>query len=145
MLNKKTGAKTKGCFKKVEGGETFMFQFNPSTIKTKRGVNYSDFQGCGSAYPNYQYSGGKGETISFTLDIISNKDKVNESIKFMESLMPPKDTLAKFQKPPLFYFSFGSSFTEICVLMDLDKSHEEFDEELATTSVTYNIELGVIR
>lgn len=141
----KTGAKTKGYFKRVDTGSILTFQFNPSTITTKRGVSYSEMQGCGSAYPTYQYTGGEGETISFNLDIIGDATKSQEAIRYLEGLMPPKSVTANFQVPPIFYFAFGNSFTEQCVLNGLSKSHEEFDQDLGTTSVTFSIELKVIK
>lgn len=141
----KLGAKTKGYFKRLDTGSILTFQLNPSTITTKRGVKYSEIQGCGSAYPSYQYTGGEGETISFTLDVIGSKTKSEESIKYMEGLMPSKSTQEIFKIPPLFYFAFGSSFTEVCVLEGLEKSHEEFDQELGTLSVSFKVGLKVIK
>ena len=141
----KTGARTKGYFKRVDTGAILQFQFNPSSIKTKRDVNYSEIQGCGSAYPTYQYTGGGGETISFTLDIIGDVAQSQQAIAYLEGLMPSKSTTANFQVPPIFYFAFGSSFTEQCVLDGLSKSHEEFDQNLGTKSVSFSIELKVIK
>lgn len=141
----KTGARTKGYFKRLDNGQLLQFQFNPNSIKSARGVKYSEMQGCGSAYPTYQYTGGEGETISFSLDIIGDVNKATESITFLEGLMPPKNPQANFQVPPIVYFAFGSSFTEKCVLNGLSKSHGDFDENLGTQSVTFDIELKVIK
>lgn len=144
-LVSKRGASTKGYFKRTDTGEVFTFQFNPNTIKTSRGTNYNELSGCGSAYPNYQYVGGEGEEISFTLEIFSNWKCCTDAMKYMNGLMPPKDTQAIFTKPPVFYFSFGSSFTEKCILTKFDKSHEEFDSLLATTSMSIDIKLKVVK
>lgn len=141
----KTGASVKGYFMRVDDKSTYKFQFNPTTLDTKRGAKYNNIQGCGSPYPVYQYSGGEGETITFTLEVFNDADKCKETINYLEGLMPSKNPTATFSKPPIFYFSFGNSFTEKCILTKLDKSHLLFDKNLTTTDLSIKIELEVIK
>lgn len=142
---KKSGASVKGYFMRTDDKSTYKFQFNPNTLKTSRGANYNTIQGCGSPYPLYQYTGGEGEKITFTLEIFEDADKCKETINYLEGLMPSKNPTATFSKPPIFYFSFGNSFTEKCILTKLDKSHLLFNKDLATTDLSINIELEVIK
>lgn len=141
----KRGARTKGYFRRTDTGSTLSFQFNPSSIKTSRKALFNDLAGCGSAYPTYQYIGGDGEEITFTLDYFNSTSECSRAVSFLEGLMPPKDTQAIFSPPPVFYFSFGSSFTEKCVLEKLDRSHEDFDSDLNTKGMSVNVTLKVVR
>lgn len=144
-MNKK-GASVKGCFKKTSGDKKVLnFQFNPNSIDTKRGVNYKDFQGCGSPYPKLQYTGADGEEISFALELFNDTKKVKETVDYIESLLPPKDVTAKFQVPPSFYFAFGEAFTEECVLLGKDIEYDDFDSKLAPRGAKIKIKLRVVK
>lgn len=142
----KKGAKTKGYFKNLSTGKLLKFMFNPNTIKTSRDANYNTYGGCGSPYPLYQYVGGKEEKISFTLYLHSKSaSEIKKHIAFLDGLMPSKNPKSTFKVPPLVYFSFGSSFTEKCVLTGYDKSHTKFDSKLGTTELTINVTLEVVK
>lgn len=145
MSENKKGAKVKGYLKRIDNGKIFKFQFNPTTIDTNRNANYNEIKGCGSPYPVYQYTGGEGEDISFILEIFNDYSKCKEAINYLEGLMPSKNPKDKFKVPPIFYFSFGASFTEKCILTSFKKTHQQFDKDLRTTDLTINIELKVIK
>lgn len=142
----KTGARTKGCFKNLNTGETLTFMFNPNAIKTSRKTNFNTYGGCGIPYPRHQYVGGEVETISFSLYLYdSATSTIHKNITFMEGLMPSKNPSDGFKLPPVVYFAFGSSFTEKCVVTGLSKTHTNFDSALGTTEITFDIELEVVK
>lgn len=139
------GARTKGYFKNMSTGEVKSFMFNPNTISTSRDVEFSTYQGCGCSYPKFQYTGGGEEEISFSLFLKGNHSELASHMKFINGLMPSKNPLDRFKVPPTVLFAFGEDFVEECLFTKLDKKHQEFDSNLGTTQLTYDIRLKVVR
>ena len=138
------GARTQGYFKNMATGDIKAFMFNPNMIQSTREANFIDFQGCGASYPKFQYTGGGAMEITFSLYLNGKASEVRSHIQFLDRLMPEINSKAKFKIPPTVLFSFGEDFTHECIFTQLSKTHSQFDENLGTTEMTYDVKLKVV-
>lgn len=146
------------------------FQFNPTSIRDNKAVNYADRNDslCGNA-PGKVYTGGGHRTIAFSFQLHGLEQGTNalnptpldngistELAKVRSFLYPKADAWAslgslfggsedgrRLAAPPTCIFGFGTKILE-CVLTDVSIEEQQFNSLLAPVRAEVSVTLTVI-
>lgn len=130
------GAKTKGYLKDVQTNSVKRFMFNPENFNDKQQINFAIINSPCSNYPKFQYVGTKERTISLDLYLHGKKSEVKGWIDWIEKLKPKN----KFDVPHEVIFAFGT-YACTCVITDVSRKFQDFDEQLNVTRATIGLSL----
>ena len=91
-FNADSRAKTRCYIIRNSDDKKLTFQFNPETVPSGRGANYSTIGSPGMSYPLTQYCGGQVREFSFEVFYYDRpySGKIDTARKFLESLLPPE-------------------------------------------------------
>lgn len=116
-------------------GEVFEFTYNPASVGVTEGAEYAEMQVQGVHHPRYQYAGGKGRVLNFSLTLYGPHGgrSVREQVNWLRSLAyPDLEIDAVPHRPPhRVILNLGQLYRRlVCVVVDTNHTWQEFTPEL---------------
>lgn len=133
-----------GSLTQREDGNKFNFQYNPQSLNSVVAASWAEQRVPGKMHPIYQYAGGLGRVLTFTLVLYSHSagsTDVDTQVAWLESLTFPDITgnNLKDREPPRCLLFLGANKTFNVVLKEVRVVHDLFYANLNTRYATVDV------